>query len=368
VSVGERGYPVISADSHFTEPADLWLERIDPAYRDRAPHVVHGETTDTIVCDGAPMFPVGVMHGVRYHGGDVPTAGRYADIPASGWDLGARLADLAVDGVSAEVLYPTVGMRFFTIEDPAFANACIRAYNSFAADFCAERPERFRAVGVIHLDDMAGALDEMERCRDLGLVGAMIAVHPAEAVPYHDAAYDPFWAAAERLGMPVSLHTSTPRRIKADRTPLEMFLGYQVVQHLIIGMILAGTFDRFPGLQLVSVENDAGWAAHLIERMDYVHGKARARNLNVGHHNERTPSEYWRANVSYTFMRDRTAIVARDIIGVDRLLWSSDFPHGDSTWPDSQQVIDAELGDIPAAERKAILHDNAARLYGFPEA
>ena len=93
--------------------------------------------------------------------------------------------------------------------------------------------------------------------------------------------------------------------------------------------------------------------------------KARARNLNKDHRNVEVPSHYWRNNVHYTFMRDRTAIIARDLIGVDRLLWSSDFPHGDSTWPDSQKVIDEELGDIPAADQKAILHDNAARLYGF---
>ena len=126
--------------------------------------------------------------------------------------------------------------------------------------------------------------------------------------------------------------------VEAERTATETFLGYQVVQHMIIGMIFAGTLDRHPALQLVSVENDAGWAAHLIERMDYVQAKARSRNLLTDQHNEQIPSHYWRNNVQYTFMRDRTAILSRDIIGVDRLLWSSDFPHGDSTWPDSMKV------------------------------
>src|SRR5262249_40407448 len=148
------------------------------------------------------MFPVGVMHGVRYKGGDVPYDGRYEDIPASGWDLTARLEELAIDGVHAEVLYPTVGMRFFTIEDPPFALACSAAYNTFAADFCRQMPDRFKAVAVIPLDDMAGALHELERCKELGLVGAMIAVYPSETVPYHDPRYDPFWAAAERLRLP----------------------------------------------------------------------------------------------------------------------------------------------------------------------
>ncbi|HEV8297909.1 MAG TPA: amidohydrolase family protein [Acidimicrobiales bacterium] len=360
-----RNFPIISADSHFTEPADLWLNYIEPKYRDRAPHVERHATTDVLVCDGAPMFPIGVFHGVRYKGGDVQFDGRYEDIPASSYDPEARLVDLAVDGVTAEVLYPTVAMRFFNIADAAFGSACMRAYNSFAADFCMFAPDRFKAIAVIHLDDMTAAIAELNRAKELGLVGAMIAVFPDDALPYHDPHYDPFWAEAEKLGLPVSLHVSTERRLKDDRSATETFLGYQVVQHIMIGMIFAGTFDKFPNLQLVSVENDAGWAAHLIERMDYVTAKARSRNLLKDHHNEHVPSHYWHNNVHYTFMRDRTAILARHIIGVDRLMWSSDFPHGDSTWPDSQRVIDEEIGDIPLEEQQMILHDNAAHLYGF---
>jgi predicted TIM-barrel fold metal-dependent hydrolase len=360
-----RPYPIISADSHFTEPADLWLTRIDPEFRERAPHVEVQAHTDVVVCDGAPMFPVGVMHGVRWKGGETPTDGRYDDIPPSGWEVAPRLAEIERDGVFAEVLYPTVAMRFFTIEDTRFADACNRAYNTFAADFCRQRPDRFKAIAVIGLDDIDLAITELHRAHDIGLVGAMIAAAPTGSIPYHDPHYDPFWAAAAALRMPVSLHVATPRRLDADRTATTTFLAYQVVQHMVIGMIFAGAFDRHPELQLVSVENDAGWAAHLIERMDYVQSKARSRNLLTDQHNEQVPSHYWRNNVHYTFMRDRTAILARDIIGVDRLLWSSDFPHGDSTWPDSMKVIDEELGDIPAADQRAILHDNAARLYRF---
>ena len=114
---------------------------------------------------------------------------------------------------------------------------------------------------MIALDDLDQGLDELHRAHALGLVGAMIAAVPAGALPYHDARYDPFWSAAARLQMPVSLHVATPRRLEANRTATETFLGYQVVQHMIIGMIFGGALDRHPDLQLVSVENDAGWAA-----------------------------------------------------------------------------------------------------------
>jgi predicted TIM-barrel fold metal-dependent hydrolase len=362
-----RDYPVISADSHFTEPRDLWEKYIDDEFRDRAPRVVSETDHDIITCDGAPMFPVGVFHGVRYKVGDVQWHGRYDDIPKSSYDPAERLKDLALDGVHAEVLYPTIAMRFFAIEDVRFATACVNAYNSFAAEFSRFDPTRFRPVCMIILDDLDAAIAELHRAKDLGLVGAMIAVSPTGALPYHDSSYDPFWAAAERLGMPISLHVSTERRVVDAQPSAETFFGYQVVQKVIVGMIFAGTFDKFPGLQIVSVENDAGWAAHLIERMDYVQAKARAKNLLKDQHNQMIPSHYWRNNVHYTFMRDRTAILARDIIGVDRLMWASDFPHGDSTWPDSRKVLEEELGDIPAVEQRMILHDNAARLYGFPE-
>ena len=119
--MARTAYPfdIISADSHFTEPADLWLRHIDPEYRDRAPHVEHEADTDVFVCDGGEMFSVGLIHGVRYEGGNVPLEGRYADVPPSGWDPVARRSDMELDGIAAEVLYPTIAMRFFTIEDVA---------------------------------------------------------------------------------------------------------------------------------------------------------------------------------------------------------------------------------------------------------
>lgn len=366
MTTATRGYGIISADSHFTEPADLWVERIEPAYRDRAPRVESREDTDVFVCDGGVMFPVGVVHGVRYKHGTAQLNGRYADIPASSWDPDARVIDMDRDGIAAEVLYPTIAMRFFTIEDPAFASACIRAYNGWAADFCTKMPDRFRAVGLVALDDVGAGIEEMQRCQELGLAGVMISVFPDGAREYHDDHYAPFWAEADRLGLPVSLHTATERRVKTEPTPTEAFLHYTLVQRTLIGMIYAGVFDRHPDLQIVSVENDAGWAGNIIERMDYVDAKARFKNImREGHRNEQDPSHYWHRNISYTFMRDKTAIAARHIIGVDRLMWSSDFPHGDSTWPDSQAVIDDHMEGVPDDEARMILRDNAARLYGF---
>jgi len=144
-------------------------------------------------------------------------------------------------------------MRFFTIEDVPFGNACIRAYNSWAASFCAAKPDNFRAIAMIYLDDVGAAVEELERCKSLGLVGAMISVHPDGAEAYHAGSYDPFWAAAERLHMPVSLHTATERRVQQHQTPTDAFLQYTLVQRTLIGMIYAGTFDRLPDDRLSTI-------------------------------------------------------------------------------------------------------------------
>ncbi len=357
---------IISADSHVTEPGDLWVNYIEPAYRSRAPHIEHQSTTDIWVCDTGTMFPVGVMHGVRHKEGEVKVDGRWEEVPTSGYDPEARIPEIEMDGVGAEFLYPTVAMRFFTIEDVPFAEACLRAYNNWVMDFCKPYPDRFKACGVISLDNVENAVSEARRCKKLGLPGLMIALYPDESRPYHDPRYNPFWAVAEETGLPVSLHVATPRRVNDDVTETQMLTRNLLCPEVITGMIYAGVFDEFPGLKVVSAENDAGWAANFIERMDYFHTKARARNLSAGRRlNKRLPSEYWHNNVSYTFMRDIGAMRARDIIGVDNLMWSSDFPHGDSTWPDSQEVIAQHMVGVPEAEQRKILCENAQRMYGF---
>src|SRR5262245_18721531 len=143
---------VISADSHVTEPGDLWDRYVAKEFRGRAPHIEHGDKFDRLMCDGEELCPVGMLHGIRYSRYDAMVReGRYADIPANGWDLTARLADVEPDGVVAELLYPTVGLLLYGLEDRRLAHACMVAYNSWIADFCRERPDRVKAVAMISL-------------------------------------------------------------------------------------------------------------------------------------------------------------------------------------------------------------------------
>jgi len=363
------GYPVISADSHVTEPADLWTSYIDEELRARAPRVEAREDGDVFVCDGVDLFPVGIVHAVRYRDGVVQPNGRYDDIPASGYDPVARLADIEPDGVSHEVLYPTIAMRLFSIEEPAFADACSRAYNTWISDFCKNAPDHFKATGIISLEDIRNAVAEMERCKGLGLSGVMVAVAPDGAEPYEHELYQDFWRVAQELDMPVSMHAATQRKASGSHFAIpaaEAFLHYTSVQKTLIGMIYGGLFDRFPDLKVISVENDAGWAANIIERMDYISVKGRFKQMHTNQLNQEAPSVYWHKNIWYTMMRDRAAVLSREIIGTDRIMWSSDFPHGDSSWPESIKVIDDVMAGIPAHDQWMMLHGNAANLYGFP--
>ncbi len=362
MTTAARDFKIISADAHFTEPANLWVDHIATKYRDRAPRVERRDGVDVWTWDTGDMFPVSSLHGVRYNDKVRPDGAFYAQIPASGWDPDARIPDMERDGIYAEVLYPSVAMRAFTFRDAAFGEACAEAYNTWAAEFCKKHPERFKAIGLSFLDDIEHAVVELHRMKKLGLGGAMIAVPPEDSQPYHDPRYEPYWAAAVELGLPISLHVFTERRVKPASSPAKRFLAYTAVQEVLIGMIYAGTLDKFPKLQLVSAENDAGWAGNLIERMDFFHGESRNRRSQG---NQELPSHYWHTNVNYTFMRDLTAMASRHIIGVDRLMWSSDFPHGDSTWPNSQKVVDRHMEGVPANEQRMILRENARRLYGF---
>ena len=288
--------------------------------------------------------------------------GRYEAIPATGWDAAARIPEIEADGVHAEFVYPTVAMYFWSIEDVAFGEACFRAYNNWLVDFCRPHPDRFKGCGMIMIEDVERAVSELHRAKKLGLSGAMIAVNPAGAKPYNDPMYEPFWAAAEEIGLPVSLHVSTDRRRNLGDDPTVKLLHYTVVHRVLVGLIYAGIFDRYPRLRVVSAENDAGWAGTIIERMDYMTSRRAPRPSTPI---KRLPSEYWHNNVSYTFMRDRTALLAREVIGVDSLMWGSDYPHGDSTYPSSQDELARIMAGVPEDEQRKVLRDNAARIYGF---
>ena len=359
------GFDVISADSHVIEPHDLWQRYADPAYRDRVPRLVRGDDHDLLVGEDYEGH-IGLLSGVLRKGEAVKVDGRWDDdVFPGGYDPHQRIRDLALDGVSAEVLFPTVGLAFYPIADQGLLWSLLRAYNSWLADFCGEYPDQLFGIAMLTAEDVGAAVAELRRCKDLGHVGAML---PLFGGDYRDRALDQLWATAADLELPINLHSSTYRDKSQSFFGQSSFTDRMLntpyrIQHVLFDLLFSGVFDRHPGLVVVSTENDAGWAAHAVERGDY--WWHRQRSLVPGDEIvcQHEPSWYFHRNIRHAFMRDRTAVLARDLIGMDSLMWGNDFPHHISTWPNSQDLVEEYRRDLNAEEHEKLFAGNARAVY-----
>ena len=206
---------VLSSDSHVFEPPDLWLTRIDAAFRGRAPRIERIDGADHVVVEADQILSgIGLISnaGARFAAPETISAqGRFEDVHRGGYDPAQHLEDMALDGVAGEVLYPSQGLFYFKVAEPLLMSAIFRAYNDWLAEFCRTDPARLKGIAMINLDDVEDAVKELERAARLGLSGAMITEYPAEDRRYDQPEYEPFWAAASALDLPLSLHTATRR-------------------------------------------------------------------------------------------------------------------------------------------------------------
>ncbi|MGH7934793.1 MAG: amidohydrolase family protein [Candidatus Binataceae bacterium] len=374
---------VISADSHMMEPANLWVERLDEKYRDRAPKVVKSESKGQFlfIAPGLQPFPVAGGFAAGRSGEELKEfmrrAGKdegYEAARPSGWDPVERLKDQDIDGVQAEVLYTTLGMPLFGLDDPELQLACFRAYNDWVAEFSSHDRKRLHAIALVSLEDISAGAKELERAAKIGLKGAMIWGAPPRDKPYHSKVYDPFWQTAQDLRMPLSLHVITGKRppkskedIEKARTREPSFVrGYMnlihEVQRSLTDIIFSGVLMRFPRLRIVSAENDSGWLAHYMYRLDHAFEKFGAL---MEEPLEMKPSDYVRRNVWATFQDDPIGPMLFRFFGEDNFMWASDFPHTDSTWPNSLKVIEKDFAGVPENVTQKIVCDNAVKLYNM---
>jgi predicted TIM-barrel fold metal-dependent hydrolase len=353
---------ILSADSHVFEPPELWLERIDPGFRERAPRLERGPDGDTYVCEGIVKAPIGA-HRKRESPESRP---RFEDVIRPGaYDPHKRMDDQALDGLTGEVVYPTVSLEMFGMPDPLLRRAVFRAYNGWIADYCRVYPDRLKGIGVVDTEDVGEGIAELRRVKELGLVGAMISVSPLDNI-YVRPEFDPFWNAAVDLDLPISLHSGTDSKNQPFMTKtVGMLATISVsVQITLVDLVYGGVFARHPKLRVLSVENGVGWAPYMMQAMDVRVFLGPSRNLEFGNEALR-PSDYIRRNVRFTFMSDKLGIRLRDVIGVENLLWASDYPHTESTFPNSRQTLARQLEDVPDPDREAIISGNTVHLYGF---
>ena len=369
---------LISSDSHVSEPPDLWVERLDTKYRDRAPRVVlnpEGQEGAYFVYEGYPPHNLAIGLGAGRTPEELAAflkTGTYADARPGGWDPAQRLPDMELDGVEAEVLYTTLGFRLFWLKDAGLQRACFRVYNDWLAAYCSYAPKRLKGLALISLYDPKEGAQELERCAKLGLKGAMIWCSPPADQPYSSEIYDPFWAAAQDLDMPVSLHAITgmeriPWEYGAEKRAMRSTVTPHEIEKSFSILILSGVLERFPRLKIVSAENNCGWLPYYLQRMDRGFARFGPSGTVTPWPTKLTlkPSEYFRRQMYCTFIDDSFGVASRHWIGVDNVMWSSDYPHTASTWPHSRDIIARDFKDVSEVEKRKIVRENVAQLYGF---
>ncbi len=368
------GYRIISADDHVIEPPDLWTSRIEPKFRDRAPRIVSMEDGDWWVCQGEVVTGMGqgTQTGLRIEAPErITLEDRHENVRLGSYMPEERIKDMDIDGVDVSIVYPTTGFQLYRrVPQSDLLSSIFSVYNDWATEFCGAYPDRLKGVGLVNTDDVELGVRELERCANMGLIGAMISVYPPETMSYNSPVFEPLWAAAQDLDMPLSLHLGTNRpgpgqgvitglaRTPADQSNLDHWTRMSLAH-----MIFSGVFERYPRLQVGSVEGELSWVPHFLDMLDYTYQQRARRDIWYRFKEAMLPSHYFHRNVFLGFQEDSLGIRLRDVIGVDKLQWGSDYPHHESTWPYSQRVLEEILSDCTEEERAKIAGGNAARVY-----
>jgi predicted TIM-barrel fold metal-dependent hydrolase len=353
---------LISADDHLdihAMPADVWSSRLPVAWRERGPHVEETPDGPYWFCEGRKISPSG-----RKETG-------YLSAHDHGFRPGqpqTRLEDMDRDGVRAQIVYgPTCTQ--LKIADPALHEQVALVYNDWAAEFQRQAPERLILLPDIPSSDPIAAKNELVRCAKLGHRGAIISDTAGRGDPIFEDSWAPFWDAAQELGIPIHVHLaggmhSLKMVLNSWRMPASVAVAPMQLDETLAGMIFSGTLEKRPRVKFVMGEAGLGWIPYVIERLDYeLHkygSKIKDHKLSV------LPSEIFAKQVFTTYEDEKLGVELIPRIGVDNVMWASDYPHGDSTWPHSRKALSesslAKHG--PEVLRKATC-ENAARVYGL---
>ena len=371
-------FRMISSDNHVFEPPDLWLTRIEPKFRERCPRIMRVGNEDWWFCDGHQVDSTGfgfggAQTGERFKeggGANLTFASTFDAVRPGGYIPEEHVKDMDTDGVDVSINYPTACLQMFKEPDTELLNAIFRAYNSWLGEFCSYSPKRLRGIAPINIDDVQMGIKELERCGKMGFIGGMITARPPIGRRYDSPEYEPLWAAAQDLDMPLGLHLDTNRLGSGDADGTQE--GYAILQRgvncdhyvrmSLAEMITSGVFERYPKLQIGAVEYESSWAAHFLERLDYAYTD-RHHGIMGRFKSDMLPSDFFHRNVFVGFQEDLLGIRLRDLIGVDNLQWGSDYPHHESTFPRSREILEEILVDCTDEEKAKIAGGNAARVY-----
>lgn len=373
-------YDVISADGHVDLiwlPPDLFTKNASTSMKERMPYVVDGpKGPEWTSLKGAKFGLVNGMGsagreyvpGIIHRSDRMASTGLYDDGKKGIrrlTDVELRLKDQERDGVQAEVLYGILGASG-RLNDPEAATEVLRIYNDWLHDFCAAAPKRLVGLANIPNHDMDVAVTEARRCAKRGVKGFDVANKP-DMTPLWDPFWEPLWQIAHETGIPVHFHTIGGRSPDTSKMPafvqrrafaahitnFQMHMGY-----MLMSLIFSGAPERYPNLKVVIGEAGLGWIPYVLQHMD-LEWEDQFKDLDL----KMKPSEYWHRQFYATYQTDPVGVRLFDLLGVDNVMWGSDFPHPDGIWPDSQEFLDKELNGVSADVRRKVTRDNAMKLY-----
>lgn len=362
---------VFSADGHIVEPSDLFSEGLPPSLRQ---HGLRAEIRDGfrfMMAGGKVTSKAALNRPAPTIGPDGESFGR--GDRRGGREIPGRLLDMAEEGIDAEIIFPSLGLTAFLIENPEAELASAQVYNDWLNGLLSPYPETFVRCGILPVRDFANTVAEIKRLAKLGFTAAMLPslVEAGSGLPFYNSeAWDPVFEAGQQHGIVFVLHTGTGREdVRAQKGPGGAVVNYTIQacdgMHSIMHLVAGGVLDRFPGSKVCVIEGGASWLAALAERMDEVY---EAHQVFVRPKLSLTPRELIARQVACSFQYDRACIMARSVTGVKALMWGSDYPHHEGTFPRSRQVL-ARLFDgidISEADKADIVGANAGRLFRVP--
>ena len=368
---------IIDADGHVVEPRTLWQDYVEPEFRDRVIQIRRGTDGkdefwvnaerrrapgDSIV---AAVIPGGYLDPERTR------TASWEDILPGSWDPHERVKVLDAEGIDASFLYPSFYLLYGDLEDPRLAVAACRAYNNWMADFCRPYPKRLYGVAPMPLQDIDAAVKEMRRAvRDLNFKAVFIRPNPFNHLRLCDPAYDSFWREAQELDIPVAIHSSFGTKMPAlgaDRYLHDTFAFHMVChpfeqQAACMDVICGGVLERFPRARIAFLESGVGWAGYWLDRMDGHYETMRSMAPWL----KKRPTEYFADQCYLSLDPDERTLAAMCELGLDRnILWGSDYPHFDCTYPGVVKQVERALSVLPESARHNIMTANPARFYNI---
>ncbi len=381
-SQSKRAYTV-DADGHILEPRDTWIKYIAPRFRDRAIRIDHDDKgLEVLLIDGKILEAVhgrlAGLGGIDMDPAELLTTGllKYEDgCPPGSYDPAARIKILDQEGIDVALLYPTIGICWEGhVQDAALAHAYTEAYNRWLEDFCSHDPRRLVPIMHLNLLDVDLALKEMHRAHAAGCRGIYISpdMYARGRRRFDDPALDPFWAAAQELGLPIAFHVvvrDQPTTSYAD--PLDdangarfglfnfAFLAIDVMA-AFTELLTTGVLERYPRLKVTVLESGANWISAWLDRLDHKYEVMRSRSIL-----SMKPSDYFKRQCLVSADPDETitAEVVRHV-GAQYFVWASDYPHIDASMGVVREMRE-RLAPLPASDQRLVLGENAARFYGL---